>query len=347
MKIITREDIYLVPRVRVELTSEVFQTTAVTTLATSALAQQKVYHMFVVLRMFLYSMSMALTKTVDFIKQTWVDYKTHLRMIVTILLVPNILTQFIGQWGGHSRSTPGSFGLLFVILVTIFSLWSQVTIFMAIVKPSETLTFVDWYKKSWKYIWSYSWLIFLSGIIILSGILLFIVPGIIFSIWFSMGIYVLMDKHLKGMSALQYSYELVSGHWFAVFWRCIVNGILMFIASIGITILIKILHFPYEAQISGVLIATFVTPFTYMYSFRLYKELKEMRGNHVFTKSKKFFWTFIAITIAIVLIIPVLIIVLIVGSALHRTQKNIDSTKYNMEQMQNDNERRIRNVQEN
>jgi len=162
-----------------------------------------------------------------------------------------------------------------------------------------------------------------------------------------MGVYVLMDKHMKGMSALQYSYELVRGHWFAVLWRCIVSGILTLIASIGISILVKILHFPYETQISGVLIATFVTPFTYMYSFRLYKELKELKGEYTFVKSKKFFWTFIAIAIASVLIIPVLIIVLIVGTGLHRTQKNIDSTKYRMEQLRNEQERRIRNVQEN
>ena len=303
--------------------------------------------MFVVFRMFLYSNTMKLTKPVDLIKQTWEDYKTHLRMIVTILLVPNILARFIGQMGGHYKAAPSPFSFLFIIAVTIFSIWSQVTIFMAIVKPSENLTFADWYKKSWKYIWSYSWLIFLSGIIILSGILLLLLPGIIFSIWFSMGVYVLMDKHMKGMSALQYSYELVRGHWFAVLWRCIVSGILTLIASIGISILVKILHFPYETQISGVLIATFVTPFTYMYSFRLYKELKELKGEYTFVKSKKFFWTFIAIAIASVLIIPVLIIVLIVGTGLHRTQKNIDSTKYRMEQLRNEQERRIRNVQEN
>ena len=290
---------------------------------------------------------MKLTKPVDLIKQTWEDYKTHLRMIVRILLVPNILARFIGQMGGHYKAAPSPFSFLFIIAVTIFSIWSQVTIFMAIVKPSENLTFADWYKKSWKYIWSYSWLIFLSGIIILSGILLLLLPGIIFSIWFSMGVYVLMDKHMKGMSALQYSYELVRGHWFAVLWRCIVSGILTLIASIGISILVKILHFPYETQISGVLIATFVTPFTYMYSFRLYKELKELKGEYTFVKSKKFFWTFIAIAIASVLIIPVLIIVLIVGTGLHRTQKNIDSTKYRMEQLRNEQERRIRNVQEN
>ena len=104
-----------VPRVRVELTSEVFQTTAVTTLATSAynpepvegsVAQPKVYHMFVVFRMFLYINTMTLTKPVDLIKQTWEDYKTYLRMIVTILLVPNILARFIGQMGGHYKAAP-------------------------------------------------------------------------------------------------------------------------------------------------------------------------------------------------------------------------------------------------
>jgi hypothetical protein len=268
-------------------------------------------------------------------------------MIVTILLVPNILAQFIGQMGGHYKAALSPFSFLFVIAVTIFSIWSQVTIFMAIVKPSENFTFADWYKKSWKYIWSYCWLLFLSGIIIFSGVLFFVIPGIIFAIWFSMGVYLLMDKHLKGMNALQYSYELVRGHWFAVLWRCIVSGILTLIASIGISILVDILHLPYETQISGVLIATFVTPFTYMYSFRLYKELNEIKGDHTFAKSNKFYWTFMAISLVSIFIIPVLVIIMIVGSGLNRTQKNIDSIKHRMEELRGEQQRKIRNVQQN
>ncbi len=303
--------------------------------------------MFVVLRVFLYSMSMTLTNPIELTKLAWVDYKKHLRTIVTILLVPNLLSHFAGQMSGHYQVNPSNVGLLIVIAMIVFSIWSQITIFMAVVYPNDKCTFVEWYSKSWKYIWSYCWLLVISGAIIFSGMILFVIPGIIFSIWFSMGIYVLIDLKLKGMDALQASTELVRGHWFAVWWRIVVAGLISVAASIMVSILVSILQLPYESAISGVIIATFVTPFVYIYTFKLYNELKDLKGNYTFVRRNTYSWSFLAIAIAGIFVIPALIIILSIGNGLKNTRKNIDSTKYKMEQLQNDQERQMRKIQEN
>lgn len=292
-------------------------------------------------------MSMTLTNPIELTKLAWVDYKKHLRTIVTILLVPNLLSHFAGQMSGHYQVNPSNVGLLIVIAMIVFSIWSQITIFMAVVYPNDKCTFVEWYSKSWKYIWSYCWLLVISGAIIFSGMILFVIPGIIFSIWFSMGIYVLIDLKLKGMDALQASTELVRGHWFAVWWRIVVAGLISVTASIMVSILVSILQLPYESAISGVIIATFVTPFVYIYTFKLYNELKDLKGNYTFVRRNTYSWSFLAIAIVGIFVIPALIIILSIGNGLKNTRKNIDSTKYKMEQLQNDQERQMRKIQEN
>ncbi len=303
--------------------------------------------MFVVLRMFLYSMSMTLTSPIELTKLAWADYKKHLRTIVTILLIPNLLSRFAGQMGGHYQVNPSPFSFIIVLAMIVLSIWSQITIFMAIVYPNDKFTFAQWYNRSWKYIWSYCWLLFISSAIIFSGVILFVIPGIIFSIWFSMGIFVLIDRKLTGLDALQGSTELVKGHWFAVLWRVLVAGLISLVASIMVSILVNILHLPYHAEISGVIIATFVTPFVYMYTFKVYNELKALKGEYTFVRSNRYSWSFLAIAIAGIFVIPALIIILSIGNGLKNTRKNIDSTKYKMEQLQNDQERQMRKIQEN
>lgn len=54
----------------------------------------------------------------------------------------------------------------------------------------------------------------LIGLATLGGFLLFIIPGIIFSTWFSLTFFVIFDENLGPVAAMKRSKELVSGHFF-------------------------------------------------------------------------------------------------------------------------------------
>lgn len=74
----------------------------------------------------------------------------------------------------------------------------------------------------------------LSAIFVMLGIVLFIIPGLIFSIWFAFSIHEAVINEKKVVDALKSSKELVTGRWIAVFWRLLV-GIIVFGIATAIT----------------------------------------------------------------------------------------------------------------
>ena len=59
----------------------------------------------------------------------------------------------------------------------------------------------------------------LTVLAILSGVILLVIPGIIFSIWFAFSTHAVILDNKKGTQALSYSKQLVRGRWGAVLWR--------------------------------------------------------------------------------------------------------------------------------
>jgi len=93
------------------------------------------------------------------------------------------------------------------------------------------------YKKGLFKLFSYWWIYILAGFFITGGFLLFIVPGIIFGIWFTFVFYVLILENIKGFKALLRSRALVKNFWFSVYARILVSITLSAILSIPLLIL--------------------------------------------------------------------------------------------------------------
>ncbi|MFA5937245.1 MAG: hypothetical protein WC822_05230, partial [Candidatus Paceibacterota bacterium] len=66
----------------------------------------------------------------------------------------------------------------------------------------------------------------LNGLAILGGFILLVIPGIIFSIWFSFTTYAVVLDNARGTAALSASKKLVVGRWWAVLVRLFIPGIL-------------------------------------------------------------------------------------------------------------------------
>lgn len=112
--------------------------------------------------------------------------------------------------------------VLLVLFVAIGSAWGQIALIYAIKDTEERIGIMESYRRGWGKILSYWWMSFLTSIIIFGGLFLFVIPGIIFSVWFSLGIFVLIAEDRKGMDALLKSREYVRGRWGSVFWRFLV-----------------------------------------------------------------------------------------------------------------------------
>lgn len=76
---------------------------------------------------------------------------------------------------------------------------------------------------------------FLSGIQIFGFTLLFIIPGIIYSLYYFFWDYVVALRDRSGSEALEYSKDLVEGQWWRIFWISTVFSLVAIALSLGIS----------------------------------------------------------------------------------------------------------------
>jgi len=163
---------------------------------------------------------------------------------------------------------------LFLLLVGVFlQTWITASLIYLIKEREQKIGIKKSLKKGWSVLLSFIWIGFLVGLCVFGGSLLFIIPGIIFTVWFAFSEYVLIDKGIKGSKALSRSKELVKGFFGGVLWRLFV------IAAIGIIVgfLQESIEQTAVNVIIGLITTFFLTPFATIYSFLLYENLKRIK----------------------------------------------------------------------
>ena len=202
--------------------------------------------------------------------------------ILIALAVP-ILNQFYPK-----------FGLMFLafispifLILLLLSSWGMVSLACAAKNPDLGLG--ELLKEGWRKIIPYWWIIFLQGIIISAGYALFFIPGLIFSVWFSLAMFIFIAEDIKGMDALLKSKEYVKGYWGSVFWRLI----FLLIVSYLIIFLFSIFRFaiglPNSHSLSQGLLSLFeglidliILPVSIIYIYRIYFYLKKIKKDLIY-----------------------------------------------------------------
>ncbi len=211
-------------------------------------------------------------------------------------------------WAG-SISTIGVWLAGFLIMVFSISLgyaWAQAAIMLTIVNPQ--LGVGNTMKQAFHFMLSYWWLSILTGLLTTGAFILFLVPGIIFSIWFSLAIFILLSENVHGLQALLKSKAYIRGYWWAVLGRN-----LLFSVSIGLPYLLiawglgKINAGVILGAVDFILSFTFV-PFALCFNYAIYLDLKRLKGADLQVSQKK-----AGIIIAAILgwlLIPVIILII-------------------------------------
>lgn len=167
------------------------------------------------------------------------------------------------------------------ILLGIIGFWGQIALLFSVLDEAETLGAMDAYRESFPKLLSYFWVAILSGLITFGGFLLFVVPGIIFAVWFSFAFYVMRTEGVKGMNALMKSKEYVQGKWWDVF----ANMALLWVLSIVFSGILNLLAYMTGIRgIEGILsliFNVFFTPFAFVFMFTLFKQLKKIKDDSV------------------------------------------------------------------
>lgn len=122
-------------------------------------------------------------------------------------------------------------------------------------------------KLAWKKVWKFFLVNLLMGIIVMLGLVLFVVPGIIFGIWFSFAPYFVVEGS-GVVESLKQSKKLVAGF----FWKTLLRYVIF--AILGITIYTLISFIPVVGPIS----LMFFSPFYILLSYLVFLNLKKLRN---------------------------------------------------------------------
>lgn len=230
------------------------------------------------------------------LREAWIIYKKKLKTFLGIMLIPVVVSLACSLllFGAMGISTPDGFevglglSITFGIIATVVSMilytWAQVALIYAI---REEISVKEAYLRAKQKLVSYWWVSFLVGLITVGGAVFLIVPGIIFTIWFSLAVFVLIEEDLKGMNALLKSKEYVTGRWGSVAWRIGFMGLVVMGIAIILSIAIGVLGFSSDSGFLNTLVSLVITPLVMTYTFLLYGYAKKTREASSFIPSPR------------------------------------------------------------
>lgn len=233
----------------------------------------------------------------------WRLFRSRIKTLLALMLIPAV--SFVAAVG---------LSLLFIALMPENLIWLTVLLIVAVaivaiiaMVPVYPAIFVDlkeesnigWkrsYLQGFKYFWTYLWISILTGLAILGGFVLLVIPGIMVFVWLYFAPMLAVLEDARGTDALRKSREYVRGRWWPVFWRILVPLILMWILQSLTAIFPKNMEDIAEGAVSLVW-----TPFSAAYAYLLYKELHR---THVHVAKQNtvaiFIWIGIAAIIALI-----------------------------------------------
>ena len=215
---------------------------------------------------------------ITYIKEAWGIYTKKenfvffARIMAVLVIVSAVLSFLIGYFypSNYSQNidfsnVPAVVGFIILTVVGAFvSLWTQTTVYFSILKMGnpEKEVFQIGYKNIGRYLLTS----FVLGLIILGGVILLIIPAVIFGIWFSFTMFLVFDKNMSVGEALRTSKSMVKGRFWQVLGRNFVFGLFTVLISLVLTAI------PYV----GPMATTFLVPLLTLPGYLLYKDLKQL-----------------------------------------------------------------------
>jgi len=149
-----------------------------------------------------------------------------------------------------------------IVVGSIAMSWGMAAFTIATV--DDDLGIRDALGMGWERVWRFIWVYSLFGFIVGGGFLLFLIPGVIFLIWFLFSVFVVVAEEERGMGALLKSKEYVRSNWFDVFLRAFV----IWLVSVGLSVI----------PLVGPILSLLFIPFMMLFIRLIYDDLRELKG---------------------------------------------------------------------
>lgn len=232
--------------------------------------------------------------------------------------------------------------VVLIVGLAIFQLISGIAL-MAAVCNDQKISVKEAFIIGKKKLVSYWWLTVLSGFIVLGGAIFFLIPALVFAVWFNFSYYILITEGDSGLKALLKSKEYVKGYFWPVVGRMLglsaLLGIVMMVFVIGLQYVLSLIKLSSLGGVISSIINLFLPLLTMCVYVTLYKSLRTVKGDFEFKPSvgsKVVFsvfgiFGFLAIPLGVYLIIRT--IALTGGMKLPQNGLNIPSIPGVMEQV--------------
>jgi len=161
------------------------------------------------------------------------------------------------------------------VMVAFFSIWPSLAIIYIAKERDRNVGVLEALKKTFSKILPGFWISLLANLTIMIGLVLLIVPGLIFWVWFSLIMPVLVSENLRGVKALSRSKELVRGKGWKVF--------TMLLGLLVIALLVNVVTEPLfesDSLVEGFIGWLIMVPlilFFNIFIFLLYENLRKIK----------------------------------------------------------------------
>lgn len=251
-----------------------------------------------------------LIKTGEIISNSWQYFAENFKKIVPYMIylfIPNFVLGLAGVASLYLEkyATSGAFvltnniiALAIFVACIIFTLWVTMALTKnlgALIINKQPLGYKESFSATSHLIWPIIYTSLLVVLIVIGGTILFVIPGIIFSIWYSFTYYSVLFEEKRGVAALSASKSLVSGRWWQIFWRLMAPGVFYAVIFVvlmsAVTSLLK-LAMPQTFAfliVNGILnsiLSAMISPLTALTTIILYFSAKENPVPKPLTESK-------------------------------------------------------------
>lgn len=234
---------------------------------------------------------MLLTAT-EIIQQSWQVYTRQWRRLaiyIFFLFLPSlawfVFSRYLANFLSSGRLVIIALAAV-LILSILFSFWTSLATALEIKslwrqEPMER--WQDYFTQSSLRLGPALGAIILGTLIIIGGIILFIIPGIIFAVWYAFAGYAALFNGQSGLAALRASKSLTAGRWWAMIWRLaapstlfvMASSVVQFIIMIPVSYAIPPASTELAAGILGVFFSALLAPLTILPLVILYFNAKD------------------------------------------------------------------------
>ncbi len=168
-----------------------------------------------------------------------------------------------------------------VIVIIYLGIWSQAALIAAALGSGEQIGVGEAYRRTRSLVGPFFWVSILTGLVVMSGLLLLGIGAIVFGTWLSFASWTLIDEGHRGTRALQQSYAYVKGRGWGVFWRVFVFS---FLGALVSSIISSLTGGNGEnpsvlSNVLGLVFYLVWTPLSIAFTYALYRGLKNSRPN--------------------------------------------------------------------